>query len=442
MAQFFKPQRRKVADSRHQAVKIERLDSHGAGIALQKGKPLFIEGALPGEEVLAQVTEQKRDFGRGKLIKVLKASDARLTPFCEYANRCGGCSLQHMDADKQREHKQAAMAHLMTRVVSRTSQAAPELAAAITSAPRGYRRSARLSVWLDKQQQLQIGFRQKGSKAVVDISHCDVLDPQLSELIPELKALLISFGQPRALGHVELIAAENGRVVYLRHTEALKPAHLDSLLAFAKQHDLLLFHSSDGTTVHQLHGAASYYVIDGQQIHFLPGDFIQVNAAVNQAMVTQALAWLAPKATDRVLDLFCGLGNFSLPLAAKVAEVVGVEGVEDMVTRASANAAHNQLSNVHFYQANLEQDWQSQPWAAQAFDLVLLDPARAGAAGIMSHIVELAPKRVVYVSCNPATLARDAAALLDAGYTLDKLGMMDMFPNTGHTESMALFVKV
>ncbi len=436
MAQFFKPQRRKVADTKHKPLQITRLDAHGAGVGSLDGKTVFVEGVLPNERALVQLTEQKRQYAKAKLIKLLEPSAQRQLPFCEYYQQCGGCNLQHLDHEAQVNHKQAS--------VSRLFEPHSELTVAepIALGSKGYRRSARLSLWLDKQQQLHIGFRQKGSKAVVDIDHCAVLDPSLAELLPKVKALLLGFRQPRALGHVELIAASNGRVLMLRHTAALKPQHLAALEAFSEQHDLMLFHSADGENIVQLRGEQPYYEIGTHKVFFRPGDFIQVNAEVNRQMVDQALTWLDPQADERVLDLFCGLGNFSLPLASKVKQVVGVEGVDDMVERASQNANVNGVDNARFYQANLDDDFSEQPWASEPFDKVLLDPARAGAAGAMTHIVNLAPKKVVYVSCNPATLARDSEILLQNGYQLTKLGTMDMFPHTGHTESMALFTKL
>ncbi|WP_413110968.1 23S rRNA (uracil(1939)-C(5))-methyltransferase RlmD [Thaumasiovibrio sp. DFM-14] len=440
MAQFFKPQRRKVADTRHKLIKITRLDTQGAGVGGLDGKTVFVEGVLPGEEALIQITEQKRQYARAKLIKVQQASSQRQAPFCQYYGRCGGCNLQHLTYSAQVEHKKSALVQLMSRAAGENVEAVTT--ETLSSQDQSYRRSCRLSLWVDKQHQLQMGFRQRSSKAIIDIARCPVLMPSLSALLPELKALLVSFTQPKQLGHIELVEADNGVVLMLRHLSGLKADHLARLDAFAATHQLMLFTSVDGQTIVQRQGEKPFYTIEGEKIWFTPGDFIQINRTVNAAMVARALAWLEPTASDRVLDLFCGLGNFSLPLARQVAEVVGVEGVDDMVARAKKNAEHNQIHNAAFYQANLEDDIHTQPWAQKAFNKVLLDPARGGAAGVMAHLLSLAPQRIVYVSCNPATLARDSKELLDNGYRLSKLCAMDMFPHTGHSESMALFTKL
>ncbi|WP_087023783.1 23S rRNA (uracil(1939)-C(5))-methyltransferase RlmD [Thaumasiovibrio subtropicus] len=437
MAQFFKPQRRKVADTKHKSLLVTRLDAHGAGVGNLDGKTVFVDGVLPGEEALIQFTEQKRNYAKAKLIKLLKTTAERLPPFCQHYQRCGGCNLQHLAHQAQVGLKSAAVERLFQPYLEIAERVEPIIGDSL-----GYRRSARLSLWLDKQNQLQVGFREKGSKAIVDVVACEVLSPKLMALLPELKKCVMRFKQPRALGHIELIDADNGIVVMLRHTAALKPQHLNTLQQFAEQNEVMLFHSADGKVTTQLCGPAPYYEIEQCKVFFQPGDFIQVNRAVNVDMVRQALDWLELDSQERVLDLFCGLGNFSLPLATRVAEVVGVEGVDEMVMRAAQNAKANGLSNARFYQANLDEDFSTQVWAAEPFDKVLLDPARAGAAGVMEHVVNLAAKKVVYVSCNPATLARDSEILLKNGYQLTKLGTMDMFPHTGHTESMALFTKL
>ncbi|MCF9489936.1 23S rRNA (uracil(1939)-C(5))-methyltransferase RlmD, partial [Vibrio parahaemolyticus] len=268
-----------------------------------------------------------------------------------------------------------------------------------------------------------------------------VLEPKLNELLPELNTLLGGFAHPEQLGHVELVKADNTRVLVLRHLTPLAAKDQSALEAFVALHDLTLYLMPSSDKLELIRGEGAVYGEAGVTIPFLPSNFIQVNQQVNQAMVAQALEWLEVSPDERVLDLFCGLGNFSLPLAKIAKQVVGVEGIDDMVERAKANAALNNLNNVSFYQANLEQDMTGEAWAAEKFDKVLLDPARAGAAGIVDQLAELGAKRVVYVSCNPATLARDSQSLLSQGYQLVKLGMLDMFPHTSHLESMALFVK-
>lgn len=438
MARFFQPKKKTQLNTKHQSVQVEKLDHHGAGIAYQNKKPVFIEGALPGEQVLIQLTESKSKFSRANLIKIQKASTQRVEPFCSHYQQCGGCNMQHLSIDDQREYKQHTLSQLMKKFSGQTAQ----LDAPITGDERGYRRRARISLLFNKKsRQLQFGFRKKHSKEIVNVAHCPVLAPELDELLPELQSLLAGFSHQDTLGHVELVKADNTRIIVLRHSKALKDDDNNALVEFANRHQASLYLMPQNDQLNLICGDSGYYLEAGVEIAFEPNNFIQVNQQVNDSMVKQAVDWLALSSQDRVLDLFCGLGNFSLPIAQQVASVVGVEGVDAMVEKAAANAARNGLSNAQFYQANLEQDFSGQIWAGEKFDKVLLDPARAGASGIVDQLSALGAERVVYVSCNPATLARDSQSLLSQGFKLEKLGMLDMFPHTSHLESMALFVK-
>ncbi len=438
MARFFQPKKRSALDTKHQAVSIQKLDHLGAGIAYLDKKPVFIEGALEGEEVLMQLTESKSKFARGKLIKVLKPSEQRIEPFCPYYAQCGGCDLQHLSRDAQVEHKQQALSQLMSKFAGKTL----ELSEPISCDDKGYRRRARISMtWDKKNGQLQFGFRRKQSKDIVTVTDCAVLEPSLNQLLPELKDLLSGFKKPEQLGHVELVKGDNTSVLVLRHLSSLFDKDQSALKAFAEKHHLTLYVMPSANQLEKVMGEQANYQEVGVTIPFLPSNFIQVNQQVNQKMVAQALEWLDVTKDDRVLDLFCGLGNFSLPLAQKAQSVVGIEGVDEMVEKAKANAEYNQIQNVAFYQANLEQELAGEVWAKEKFNKILLDPARAGAAGIVDQLSRFGATRVVYVSCNPATLARDSQCLLKQGYELEKLGMLDMFPHTSHLESMALFRK-
>ncbi|KQB01697.1 23S rRNA (uracil(1939)-C(5))-methyltransferase [Vibrio metoecus] len=438
MARFFQPKKHSTLDKKHQPVTIERLDHQGSGLAFLQKKPLFVEGALPGEEVLIQLTESKSKYARGQLIKVLKPSPERVAPFCAYYAQCGGCDLQHLDRAGQINHKQQALSQLMVKFAGQSLA----LSAPVCSDDQGYRRRARLSLmWDKKTQQLQFGFRRKQSKAIVNVTHCPVLEPSLNALLPELNTLLSQWSQPELLGHVELVKGDNTPVLVLRHLGVLAEQDRQSLSDFATQKGLTLYLTLEAGALQHVQGEPPYCEETGSCLRFLPNHFIQVNRSVNQQMVEQALNWLEVNKQDRVLDLFCGLGNFTLPLAAQAQEVVGIEGVEEMVQHATHNAKLNQINNVAFYQANLEQDMTNASWAQQKFAKVLLDPARAGAEGIVDQLAALGAERVVYVSCNPATLARDSQSLLSQGFHLEKLGMLDMFPHTSHLESMALFVK-
>ncbi|MFA0054540.1 23S rRNA (uracil(1939)-C(5))-methyltransferase RlmD [Vibrio echinoideorum] len=438
MARFFQPKKKTQLETKHQSILVERMDHNGAGIAYQKNKPVFIDGALPGEQVVIQLTESKSKFSRAKLIKLLKPSEQRLQPFCKHFNQCGGCHLQHLGYASQVEHKAQSLTHLMSQYQTTNT----ELAQPILGEETGYRRRARISLFVDKKTQLlQFGFRKKQSKQIENITDCAVLDSRLNVLLPKLKSLLNTFKNLTFLGHLELVLGDTGPVMVLRHLKPLVEKDEQALIALAKEEGATLYSMPETDQLVRLVGDAPAYSETGVTLPFEPNHFIQVNQKVNQQMVAQAIEWLEPQTDDRVLDLFCGLGNFSLPIAQQSAFVVGVEGVDEMVQQAKSNAALNQLSNTEFYQTNLEEDLSSQSWAKEKFDKVLLDPARAGASGIVDQISALGAKRVVYVSCNPATLARDSESLEKQGYQLAKLGMLDMFPHTSHLESMALFIK-
>ncbi|MBS9952855.1 23S rRNA (uracil(1939)-C(5))-methyltransferase RlmD [Vibrio alginolyticus] len=438
MARIFQPKKKTQLNNRHQAVQVERLDHHGAGIAYLKKKPLFIDGALPGEEVVTQLVEEKSKYARGKLIKILKPSEARVEPFCPHYHECGGCDLQHLDYDQQLTYKQQTLRQLMRKF----SGSDIELDAPLLGYSQAYRRRVRVSLFVDKKtRQLHFGFRKKQSKQIAQVTDCPVLAPELNVLLPEIYSALKAFKKPEQLGHLELVLGDNGPCITLRHLSALTTSETQSLTELAKRHGASLYLMPSTEQLDLIEGDMPFYQEVGVKIPFAPNNFIQVNQGVNQQMVKQAVEWLDPQKSDRVLDLFCGLGNFSLPVAKLAKYVVGVEGVAEMVEKATNNASLNQINNAQFYHANLEQDFEGQAWAAERFDKVLLDSARAGASGIIDQVSELGAQRVVYVSCNPATLARDSQSLIEQGYKLTKLGMLDMFPHTSHLESMALFEK-
>ncbi len=295
------------------------------------------------------------------------------------------------------------------------------LAPSIAGEGLGYRRRARLSIQLDKQRNVVMGFRRKHSNHIVDIDQCPVLNEQLNALIPQLRDVFLGFKQPQSLGHLELVLGDKGPVVVVRHIKALTNHDHKRLVEFANSKVITLYLMPESGQLQLVTGEQPYYSEVGVELPFLPTHFIQVNQEINSQMVTQALQWLAPTTSDNVLDLFCGLGNFTLPLAKLCQRVVGVEGVQDMVDWAKQNAALNHLTNVEFYQANLEQDLSQMPWAQQQFDKILLDPARAGASGVIDQVSALGATRVLYVSCNPATLARDTQSLIEQGYKLVRL---------------------
>jgi len=431
MAQFYSAKRR--VTTRHKiTVTVNDLDPFGQGVARHNGKALFIPGLLPAETAEITLKEDKRHYARGEVSRRLNDSPERVAPRCPHFGVCGGCQQQHASVELQQRSKRAALARLMKQEVDDV----------IAGEPWGYRRRARLSLsWQPKTQRLEMGFRKAGESDIVNVTQCPVLVPPLEALLTPLRNCLAELNGVRQLGHVELVEADNGPLMVLRHTAPLNAADRAKLERFSHSHHLALYLAPQSDIVEQITGQTPCYASDGLPLHFSPRDFIQVNDGVNQQMVARALEWLDVQPQDRILDLFCGMGNFTLPLAKRAAEVVGVEGVAELVAKGQENAQQNGLHNVTFFHENLEEDVTKQPWASRGFDKVLLDPARAGAAGVMQHIIKLSPGRVVYVSCNPATLARDSEALLSAGYQIERLAMLDMFPHTGHLESMVLFVK-
>ncbi|MBS0927740.1 23S rRNA (uracil(1939)-C(5))-methyltransferase RlmD [Klebsiella michiganensis] len=429
MAQFYSAKRR-VTTRQIITVTVNDLDPFGQGVARHQGKALFISGLLPQEQADVVVVEDKKQYARAQVKRRLSDSPQRQAPRCTHFGICGGCQQQHASIELQQQSKRAALARLMKREVDDI----------IAASPWGYRRRARLSLnYQPKSQQLQMGFRKANASEIVDVVQCPVLVPTLGALLPAVRECLSELKSVRQLGHVELVQADNGPLMVLRHTAALPAADKEKLERFSQSHGLSLYLAPQSEILEHIRGEAPWYTSDGLRLVFSPRDFIQVNDGVNQLMVRTALEWLDIQPQDRVLDLFCGMGNFTLPLAKRAAQVVGVEGVPALVAKGQENAALNGLHNVTFFHENLEEDVTRQAWAKHGFDKVLLDPARAGAAGVMLHIIKLAPRRVVYVSCNPATLARDSDVLLQAGYTIQRLAMLDMFPHTGHLESMVLF---
>jgi len=428
-----KPQ---VPTGKKQRLNIERLANDGRGIGFVDGRTWFVSGALPGEEVEARVQGARAQVVEARAERILLASAERRPPPCVHAATCGGCSLQHMPQAAQLALKQ----HTLEEQLARVAGLAPEQWAAPLSGPElGYRRRARIAVrW--ENQQLALGFRAEGSQAIVAIDDCPVLVQPLQPILRALPALLGGFARPRSIGHVELFHGDFS-VLLLRHTAALEQGDLLRLRDFCAQHQAQLWLQGDGEPQADQPGVLPGYRLaaDDLRLAWQPGDFVQVNAQMNEAMVAQALDWLAPQSDERVLDLFCGLGNFALPLARRARAVVGVEGAAGMVERATRNAGENALNNLHFYQADLSKPLADAPWAADGFDAVLLDPPRDGAFEVVRQIARLGARRVLYVSCTPDTLARDAAELVRQGLRLKRAGILDMFPQTGHVEAMALF---
>ena len=427
-----------VPVGKKQLLQIERLAHDGRGIGFVEGRTWFVSGALPGEQVAARVLSAHAKVVEARAERIQTAAPQRRATPCPHAGRCGGCTLQHLPHSEQIALKQRTLAEQLEKFAHLQPE---EWAAPLVGPEFGYRRRARIAVrWDAKARQLTVGFRAAASQDIVAIGDCLVLVQALQPIVRELPEVLQGLSKPQQVGHVELFSGTR-EAVLVRHTAPLGNEDLQHLQDFCARHAAQLW----------LHGTGEPQPVDcaeslgyrlaewDVELAYRPGDFVQVNAPVNEAMIAQALAWLAPQPAERVLDLFCGLGNFSLPLARMGCDVVGVEGVQGMVDRAASNARDNGLENVHVFQADLSSPLAGAPWAKGGFPAVLLDPPREGAGEMVRHIKALGAERVLYVSCNPATLARDAAELATQGYRLKRAGILDMFPQTAHVEAMALF---
>jgi len=416
----------------------------GRGVADTDGKCVFVDGALAGETVRYQRYRRRRNYDEARLLEVLEAAPARIEPGCRYFGTCGGCSLQHLDAAEQVRLKERSLFDALERIghVDPAQRLAP-----LTGRSWGYRRRARLGAKLvEKKGRVLVGFREKGKPYVADMSSCETLHPQLSALIPPLSTLIESLSIVRQVPQIEMSRAEASTSLVLRVLQPPSAADLGSLRAFQAEYRAEIYLQSGGPeTVERLVPESDaeplFYEIPqfSIRIEFGPLDFMQVNQDINRRMIDQAIALLQPSPEERVLDLFCGLGNFSLPLARRAGSVIGVEIAPAMVEKARANAALNRIETARFIAADLkaaEADW---PWLG-GHDCLLLDPPRSGARELIARLPDVPPSRILYVSCHPGSLARDAGDLVHAhGYRLVAAGIVDMFPQTSHVESMALF---
>lgn len=428
-----------VPVGKKQKLVIERLANDGRGIAFNEGRTWFVSGALPGEQIEARVLSAHAKVVEARTERLITVSNERRAEACVHAKICGGCSLQHMPHSQQLELKQRLLSEQLSRLANLQPQ---QWVAPLLGPELGYRRRARIAVrWNQKAKHLDVGFRAQASQDIIAISQCPVLVQPLQPILQALPELLRSLHKPQAIGHVELFNG-NSSAVLVRHTAPLSEADQQLLADFCAQQQAQLWLQGEAEPAPYKAQTLSYELQGfGLELAYQPGDFVQVNPQVNAAMVRQALDWLAPQAHERVLDLFCGLGNFALPLAQQVRELVAVEGVAAMVERARLNAQNNGIANAHFFHADLSKPLAQASWAQGGFAAVLLDPPRDGAFEVVKQMASLGAQRLVYVSCNPTTLARDSAELLAQGYQLERAGILDMFPQTAHVEAMALFVK-
>jgi 23S rRNA (uracil1939-C5)-methyltransferase len=435
---------RKLAN-REFELDITDLLHDGRGVGRLEGKAVFVSGALPGETVRVRQTGRNRHFDEGETLEVLKRSPDRIEPRCPHFGVCAGCVLQHLDQDKQIGAKQ----HVLEENLSRIGHVTPgRTLEPLVDQAWGYRRKGRFSVrYVEKKGRTVIGFRELNPRFVAELGECHTILPELGLRIGELSALVDSLAGKRTIAQIEFIAGDGPVALVFRHLEALAESDLEILRGFARDSGFAILLQPGGVdSVRPLWPEAldlSFPIPDFDlRLAFRPLDFIQVNAGLNQKMIARALELLDPQQEDRVLDLFCGLGNFTLPLARRAGRVVGVEGEAGLVARARDNADRNGLGNVQFYAADLAKDLSQEPWMREGFDKLLIDPPRAGAAEVLAQLPLKGIRRIVYVSCHPGSLARDAGFLVsERGYKLVAAGAMDMFPQTAHVESIALFEK-
>jgi 23S rRNA (uracil1939-C5)-methyltransferase len=420
------------------------LSHDGRGVARRdNGKAVFVAGALPGEKVVAKQTARSRSFDEAVTLEVLQASADRVAPRCPHFGTCGGCALQHLEESKQILAKQRVLLENFERIGHVTPES---LLPPLTDAAWGYRRKGRFSVRrVEKKDKTLVGFRESDPRFVADLSICYTVIPQIGERILALSALIDGLEGRRDIPQIEFIAGDDTIALVFRHLLPLSDNDRNALVTFGQAHDFAIFLQPGGVdSVHALWPESPSLTFRlpewNVELQFRPLDFIQVNAGLNQKMIALALGLLDLKADERVLDLFCGLGNFTLPLARIAREAVGVEGEAGLVARARENAAHNGLANAQFHAADLAQDLSGHAWMRAGFDKLLLDPPRSGADIVLKQLPLKGLKRIVYVSCHPASLARDAGYLVnERGWKLRSAGVMDMFPHTAHVESIAMF---
>lgn len=424
---------------------IDNLTHDGRGVGRQDGKVVFVSGALPGERVLALQTGRNRHFDEAKVIEVSVASADRIQPRCQHFGVCSGCVLQHLDHRHQIESKQ----NILLDNLKRIGHVEPEAILPVLLANEWhYRRKGRFSVrYVEKKGAVLVGFRETDPRFVAQLLHCETATLDVSALIQPLVDLVGRLSIRSEIPQIEFIQGDGPVALVFRNLAALEPRDFTELSDFERKFGTQIFLQSGGAhTVVALRADYEPLYFDlkehGIRLQFRPLDFIQVNAALNEAMISRALKLLNPQPKDVILDLFCGLGNFTLPLAKKAGMVIGVEGDHGLVSRARENALMNGIQNVDFFAADLTLEDKTQPWRAMPYSKMLLDPPRAGAIEVLKNMNLDAIKTIVYVSCHPASLARDAAYLTqECGYRLTEAGAMDMFPQTAHVEAIAVFEK-
>jgi len=429
---------------RETPVEVLSLSLDGRGVARPEGKTLFVRDALPGEVVEVEIEKSGKRFDEGRAISVITPCTSRVEPACPYYTQCGGCDLQHLDPEHAIVLKQQ---ELLTQLAKRAKIEPESVDAPLCGSEKfGYRRAARIGINQRDSGEFLMGFRRRGSNKLVDIEHCAVLTPKINMFIGALRHTLAQFERIKHITQVEIIEGSSGLEAELRATRNLSDELSRELasLAHAQEVNLSVRAKDLPTRTLNANPAATKLMINDAplfkfELEFSASDFVQVNAEVNELMINRVLEWLQPKPEERVLDLFSGLGNFSLPLAKRVQQVTAVEGSATMVERSLENAAKNGCSNIQAFATDLSDPDTEAGWLADSYDLILLDPPRQGAAEIIQALKDHKPRALAYIACDPASLVRDAETLVNQGYRFSRLCVADMFPQTHHIESLALF---
>ncbi len=423
-------------------VRIEAMSHEGRGIAHIDGKTVFVFGAIEGELVRIQMRKTNRNYDEAITLDVVEPSALRIKPKCEAYEVCGGCSLQHIDNGEQVAFKQRSLLEMLHHAGIEIGEVIPPL----RSHPWGYRRKARLGVkFVRKKDRVLVGFRERNTSFLADMSRCEVLIPQVGNHLRDLAHLIESLDARETIPQIEVASDDSHVALVIRHLRPLSKDDRKKLVEFAKHNDVWV----------QLQSGSPDSIVNlypqQQALHFAPlqnedininfdaVDFTQVNAEINQQMVAQALHYLDLNEDDRVLDLFCGLGNFSLPMARRCLKVTGIEGDAPMVGRAKQNALEHSIDNSEYFVGDLSHPDPDIGWMREQYDKILLDPPRLGAFEIAQYISRFDAETIVYISCQPASLVRDSKIICDSGYRCTHLGIMDMFPQTAHVESMSVF---
>ncbi|MFV0662932.1 23S rRNA (uracil(1939)-C(5))-methyltransferase RlmD [Denitromonas sp.] len=425
---------------------IHSLDNEGRGITRSaEGKAVFVEGALPGEEVDYTVVRKKKTYEQAQIRQIVRASAQRVTPRCAFFEKCGGCSMQHLDSNAQAAVKQRVLENALWHI----ARLKPGIIyPAIVGAPWGYRYRARIGVrYVPSKGGVLVGFHEKRSSYIADMTSCQILPPHISDMLLPLRELIDGLSVRERLPQIEIAIGDTETVLVFRNLVDVEPADIARLRSFAETHAIQVWLQPSGPAsayrVHPESAPALTYSMPefGVTMTFRPNDFTQVNVPINRVLMRRSMHLLDPQPGERIADLFCGLGNFSLPIARSGATVIGVEGSDALVARAAENARANGLAErTEFYAANLFEATEDSIAALGKLDKLLIDPPRDGAMAVVRALGPDAPRRIVYVSCNPASLARDAAVLVyEKGYWLKGAGIANMFPQTSHVESIALF---